>query len=251
MSVLGQGYPNLEYFIIDGGSKDGSADIIRKYEKQLTYWHSKPDQGQADAINQGLQMATGDLCAYINSDDKLVEGSLWKMAYLARQFPSCDVFFGANHILFQDGGVMYMCPRPWLPGSGLGALQDGTFWRKLVHDKIGYYETSFQFSMCCDFFTRTLLQHRTLFHSEPMSIIRHHPLSKTSTMGDVSRKEMFRLHEQYKDARFPLSWRSRAKMVQWVAGATSKMGRYLFKPMWRIQMPPLQITYPTTETSRS
>ena len=74
-SVLDQGYPNLEYFIIDGGSTDGSADIIRRYSKQLTYWVSEKDRGQTHAINKGLERATGEIIAYINSDDLYVPGA--------------------------------------------------------------------------------------------------------------------------------------------------------------------------------
>ena len=75
-SVIMQGYPNLEYIIIDGGSTDGSVDIIKKYEENLTYWVSKSDQGQAHAINKGFTKISGDIFGWINSDDMLLPGSL-------------------------------------------------------------------------------------------------------------------------------------------------------------------------------
>jgi len=80
LSILQQNYPNLEYIIIDGGSTDGSVDIIKKYESQLKYWVSEPDKGQVDAINKGLKYCTGDIFNWINSDDYLADNALHEIA---------------------------------------------------------------------------------------------------------------------------------------------------------------------------
>src|SRR5437773_452573 len=82
-SVLDQKYPNLEYIVCDGASKDGSVDIIRKYEKHLTSWYSERDGGQPNALNNGFSRATGDIFGFINSDDTLLPGALH---YVAEQF---------------------------------------------------------------------------------------------------------------------------------------------------------------------
>ncbi len=107
-SVLLQGYPNLEYFVIDGGSTDNSIEIIRKYEKWLTYWVSEPDRGQAHAVNKGLERATSEIAAYLNSDDVYLRGCLSHVggAYLKTRF---DVLVG----------------RRWLPRKSLFLLRKG------------------------------------------------------------------------------------------------------------------------------
>jgi len=79
-SVLSQEYPNLEYIIIDGGSKDGSVDIISKYNEYITYWTSEPDKGQSDALNKGFSLATGDIIGWLNSDDTYQPGTFREVA---------------------------------------------------------------------------------------------------------------------------------------------------------------------------
>jgi glycosyltransferase involved in cell wall biosynthesis len=103
-SVLDQGYPNLEYVVIDGGSNDGSADIIRRYAPRLTWWTSERDRGQSHAINKGLARCTGDIFNWINSDDLLAPGSLQAVAEAWRSSPGCII--AGNAETFDETGVV-------------------------------------------------------------------------------------------------------------------------------------------------
>src|SRR5215204_5758135 len=87
LSVINQNYPNLEYIVIDGGSTDGSVEIIKKYEQYFSYWVSEPDKGHADALNKGFAKATGEVMAWINSDDKYFPWTFATVAEVYSQFP--------------------------------------------------------------------------------------------------------------------------------------------------------------------
>lgn len=98
-SVLSQDYPDLEYIVIDGGSEDGSVDIIKQYEKHLTYWESVADRGQSHAINKGLQRSTGQVFNWLNSDDLLAPNALKTVGQAFAENPELDCFGGMlNHL---------------------------------------------------------------------------------------------------------------------------------------------------------
>jgi len=106
-SVLSQGYPNLEFIIIDGGSNDNTVEVIKKYERHLAYWISEPDRGQSHAINKGMERATGEYLTWLNSDDWYTPGALQKFADVSRQHPDAGMIVGAGRIIDQTGKVIY------------------------------------------------------------------------------------------------------------------------------------------------
>ena len=118
-SILGQGYPNLEYIVMDGGSRDGSVEIIRRYEASLAHWESRPDGGQYAAITAGFRRASGDILCWLNSDDKLPPRAFWKVAYVFTRWPEVEWITGRATMWGHDGGLV-RTPRctPWRPIRG-------------------------------------------------------------------------------------------------------------------------------------
>lgn len=106
-SVLSQNYPNLEFIIIDGGSRDETVEIIKKYERHLAYWVSEADRGQSHAINKGFARATGDYLTWLNSDDWYTPGALLKFAEVARKYPDAGMIVGAGRVMDQSGNILY------------------------------------------------------------------------------------------------------------------------------------------------
>src|SRR5512145_1961113 len=107
-SVLLQGYPNLQYLVLDGGSTDGSADVIRRYAPFLDHSASKRDRGQSDALNQGFSLADGELLGWLNSDDRLLPGALWAVAAAFRARPDAAAWVGGVRSVNADGRLIYV-----------------------------------------------------------------------------------------------------------------------------------------------
>lgn len=162
-SVLSQNYPNLEYIIIDGGSTDGSVDIIKKYEKYLTYWVSEPDQGQSEAINKGLHKATGEIWNWLNSDDYYEPEALFKVDK-AFSDPDTTAFCGISKNHKPDGTFYYSRGTDIYENLaktiGWARIdQPETFFRKQVTDQIGYLNNSLHYAMDKEFWIRYLLHY--------------------------------------------------------------------------------------------
>lgn len=98
-SVISQKYPKIQYIVIDGGSNDNSIDILNKFDKHIDYWISEPDKGPADALNKGLEKATGDFIYYLNSDDCLSEGALKRINLYLNKYPDYDFYYGHGFLL--------------------------------------------------------------------------------------------------------------------------------------------------------
>ncbi|MDH3310112.1 MAG: glycosyltransferase [Gammaproteobacteria bacterium] len=158
-SVLDQGYPNLEYIIIDGGSTDGSVDIIRKYQSQLAYWVSESDNGQSHAINKGLRRATGDWVAWQNSDDIYYPGVFSNLAHVAGKNPGTKLIVGNMMLIDPNDRILrdirYVRPsHKAMLVEGMLLANQATFWHRDVHQEIGWMDEDLHFSFDYEWFLR-------------------------------------------------------------------------------------------------
>ncbi|WP_347272768.1 glycosyltransferase [Candidatus Kuenenia sp.] len=188
-SVLLQGYPNLEYIIIDGGSTDNSVEIIKKYEPWLAYWISEKDCGQSHAINKGFKRATGGIMAWLNTDDIYAKNTLTKIATkfdISRPQILCGgigFYDSDSRILPQTmfGATTYQeilkMPRFTLP-------QPGVFWTKILWELVGPLDESLYFSMDYELWLRIFLklhERDIITLEDALAYARRHELQKTHT----------------------------------------------------------------------
>jgi glycosyltransferase involved in cell wall biosynthesis len=219
-SVLDQGYPNLEYIIIDGGSTDESVEVIRRYEKHLAYWISEKDKGAADAISKGFARATGDIFAYLNSDDLYLPGSLQAIATLMRD-PSIDVAFGNMYWMDASGNTIgerrqTRFTRMGYLFGGSDLMQPATFWRKDLYVRCGGIDVSYRFTFDTDLFFRFALAGARFERlNKFLASFRIHPQSKSSNDEAICVAELQRLRQKYQP--FPhKSIRARAvRLATW------------------------------------
>jgi FkbM family methyltransferase len=192
-SILGQEYPNLVYFVQDGGSQDGSVDILNSYNSELA-WRSEPDTGQANAINRAFETIDGDIMAYINSDDMLLPGTLSYVARFFQRNPKVDVVYGHRICIDRDGSDI---GRWVLPQHDLEALkwadyipQETMFWRQRVWDAVGPFNESFNYALDWDFILRAQAEgYRFWRLPRFLACFRVHDEQKTLALKQVGQQE--------------------------------------------------------------
>lgn len=195
LSVLEQNYPNLDYIIIDGGSKDNSVEIIKKYEKYLKYWVSEKDYGQTHAINKGLKQAHGEIAAYINSDDTYEPYTFETVRKHFLDNPNTDFVYGDVNIINEYSRVtkkkkeidfdffMGCCI-----GFGLIIPQQSSFWKVSIHEKIGYFDELLYYNMDGDFFSRVAQNGFKIEHIHAtLSNFRWHKGGKTTIHNKIKK----------------------------------------------------------------
>lgn len=201
-SVLLQGYPKLEYVVMDGGSTDESVDILRKYAPFLSGWTSARDEGQADAINRGFEQTTGELMGWLNSDDILLDGALFTIADAFRD-PTVEIATGLRKVIDEDSRVtanwIRDIPTKYYITHYCPIAQETTYWRRTLWQRLGPLDTSLHFAMDYDFWLRAVLQGDCTFHLMPHYTggFRDYPNNKSNSWQDTYQRDMTVLYRRY------------------------------------------------------
>ncbi len=199
-SVLANLRQEDEYLVIDGGSTDGSVEIIRRYESQLAGWVSEPDSGYADALGKGFARSKGHLLAWINSGDLLLEGALAR-AEAALEETGSDMVFGDDFYVDEEGSVIFRSRarvhslRAMMLYGGWTPLQDACFWRRSLYDRVGGLDPRFRVAADYDLFLRFSMSGVCTYVPAPFSAFRRHAGQKSlreaalyATEREVSRR---------------------------------------------------------------
>ena len=216
LSVIGQGYPNLEYIIIDGGSTDNTVDIIKKYADKITYWVSEPDKGQSDALNKGLQKCTGEIFNWINSDDYFEEGSLFKIAQYFTDHPSTELLCGYCTYFNSETLQPTFIHRSGIFKTTEETLirqiinQQGSFYKLSVLRELGFINTDLHYCMDLDLWFRYLVQYG----------------QKNILLVDDMFAH-FRLHDESKTVQFQVRFRNEEKLLWYHLLSTLNVNKHI------------------------
>lgn len=206
LSIFSQNYDNYEVIVIDGGSDDGTKEILEKYDSRIAYWQSRPDGGQSDAIAIGFGLATGDVISWLNSDDVYTAGALKEVsdAFLRT---GADLVYGNKYLIDSVGeiiGERYL--TPFLPAmlrdaflcGGFGIYQPAAFWRRELYDRSGGVDRSLKFCMDNDLFNKFVINGGVFYFLDKMLAgFRVHADSKTSKQQAIAESERELLRIKY------------------------------------------------------
>ena len=229
-SVLLQGYPNLEFIIIDGGSSDNSIEIIQKYEPWLTYWVSEPDKGQTDAIQKGFNLSTGVLVNWLNSDDVLEANALQKIAIAYQNHPSATMYSGDLTVFGQ--GEPFLYTKCFQTLSELVCVwekwavpQPAVFLSRKAWLAVNGLNTSLHYGMDYELYLRLAqLPGFNVYNIDaPVARIRRHSKSKTSSQQIAFRREILEVFDNFAKnhpSLLPQGWRRSRELFEYISVIT-------------------------------
>ena len=200
-SVLLQRYPNLEYIVMDGGSTDGTQEVLGPYADRFAHYVSEKDNGQSDAIGRGFERSTGEIMAYLNSDDMLAPGALEYVANYFTHHPEVDAIYSHRCTVNESNKVISY----WILPNHSSYLmmrwdlipQETCFWRRRLFETCGNIDPQFRFALDYDLFLRYMKRGRFVRVNRFLGSFRYHSSAKTATLlADVGQKEIRKVREK-------------------------------------------------------
>ena len=240
LSVLGQTYPNVEHIIIDGGSTDGTLDILRNYGQRIR-WISEPDNGQGDAVNKGFAMARGDIIGWLNSDDFYFDRDVFShVVQLFDKHPDVDLVYGGLAYVDLHGELLRVRIPPEHNPSMLRRIayigNSNAFFRRVVAER-HKIDPTFHFVLDYEYFQRVTQEHRALRTCKILACFRIQPDAKTQVMSSAAKDE----ERRRRDAAHGIEADLKFKLVTYWYRTIYKMqlwwGEYQHRQLWRQPKP--------------
>ena len=222
-SVLAQDYPYVEYLVVDGGSTDGTLDILRRYEPHVR-WISEPDAGQADAINKGVRLTSGDILAWLNADDLYAPGALTRAVGELQAHPRAAFVYGQGEFIDRAGTTIGLCTQvePFDLHRLIHHLdfvvQPATFFRRAPFMAVGGLDASLRYCLDYDLWIRLALRYPVRYLPELLARVRVYPETKTASGGLERLNEIERMIRRYGRCRLPVLFYGEMIETCWRAG---------------------------------
>jgi glycosyltransferase involved in cell wall biosynthesis len=218
-SIIDQDYPDLELIVIDGGSKDESPEIIRKYEKHIKFWCSEPDGGQTHGIIKGMAHATGEILCFLNSDDLFEPNALKEVGEYFAARPNVDAVYGDSLWIDADGNALrkqreipfnrfiWLYTYNYVPGMS-------TFWRRSIYERAGGFNPEYQLAFDADLWIRFSDLGKIGHVPRQWSRMRFYPDQKNRRLREESDREEMRIRSRYfKNHTVPSTYTLRRKFA--------------------------------------
>ena len=209
LSILDQDYPRLECIVVDGGSTDGSLEIIERYAARLAHWISEADLGQADAINKGFASARGQIFAWLNSDDTYLPGAISEAVEYLKSHPQVGMVYGSAYYIDAGGRRIGRYPARSTDYRGLrrgvnNVTQQAMFFRSALWRMVGPLDASFYYAMDYDLWVRLAAVTPIAFHNRDWANFRLHGESKSMLAASRAWPEILRVHFRDGGSRFSI-----------------------------------------------